>query len=304
MSQIAITIPIVTLLVFLELGVASSAQAQRTLTLQIGRRTVSCTSGGRPVWWVANPGLNDVGFTRASSLNFAGTADLEIEYNPRTLFSMQPDLALFWLGHECGHAYNRTSDESTADCWSAKMGVKQNWFNASDFAQLVEDMKNNPGDATHPPGDERTALIKTCMAQAENGTTADTGGLPDNPIVVPHREIPDYDEEASKCVFADERHIIITWNLPSHDQVKYRLDYMSTCDRPVSCRMRIATGTSDGTGFHSFKETLKSVTIPAHGDAWVEGSLQWYTDDPRHRDLLYSDKGQGRNFKTFCKFTP
>jgi hypothetical protein len=145
-------------------------QGYRSTVLSVEGKSVTCSSAGKPVTWVANYGLTDVGFTKASQLVFAGLSSLEIQYNPKTLLSMPGDLQLFWLGHECGHAYQQTTDEDAADCWSAKTGVKQGWFTLADFAQLSADMQNNPGDSTHAPGSERIVHIQKCMGQPDSNS--------------------------------------------------------------------------------------------------------------------------------------
>src|SRR5580700_8611074 len=140
----------ITTLLFLAIGWASAQappQGFHSLSLRVGGKVVTCTSLGQPVVWIANYSLNDIAFTGPGDGIF-----LQIQYQPSVLLSMPNHLALFWLGHECGHAFQRTSDEMKADCWSAKTGVKQGWFDLPDYSELEETMKNNPGDLTHPPG--------------------------------------------------------------------------------------------------------------------------------------------------------
>lgn len=132
-------------------------EGARSAFLVVAGQPVSCTSGGQPVIWVASHQLHDVGMTIP-----AGQWTV-IRYNPDVLDSMPDSIKLFWLGHECGHAYLRTSDEPRADCWSARTGVQQGWFGASDVAELLREMKGNPGDATHPPGPARVANISNCI---------------------------------------------------------------------------------------------------------------------------------------------
>lgn len=127
--------------------------------LVINGATISCTSGGRPVIWIARNSLGDVGMTIPS-----GTGWTVIAYNPNALNQMPDRIKLFWLGHECGHAYLRTSDEEAADCWSARTGVRQGWFDADDADELADEMANNPGDSTHPPGPIRTNHVKACIS--------------------------------------------------------------------------------------------------------------------------------------------
>jgi hypothetical protein len=129
----------------------------RSAFLLVAGRPVACTSAGQPVIWVASHQLKDVGMTVP-----AGQWTV-IRYNPDVLDSMPDSIKLFWLGHECGHAYLRTSDEPRADCWSARTGVQQGWFGPSDVGELLREMRDNPGDATHPPGPARVANISNCI---------------------------------------------------------------------------------------------------------------------------------------------
>jgi len=135
-------------------------EGYRSTYLVIGGQPVSCTSAGLPVIWVASHYLNDVGMTIP-----AGQWTL-IRYNPAALNLMSDRIKLFWLGHECGHAYLRTSDETRADCWSATTGVRQGWFDEDDADDLTVEMQNNPGDLTHPPGPARVANVRQCIARA------------------------------------------------------------------------------------------------------------------------------------------
>jgi hypothetical protein len=112
------------------------------------------------VIWEASHFLGDIGVTIP-----AGRWTL-VQYNPWVLNSMSDPLKLFWLGHECGHAYLRTADESRADCWSATTGVQQGWFDESDAEDLGRLMQTNPGDRTHPPGPTRVENVRRCMARA------------------------------------------------------------------------------------------------------------------------------------------
>jgi hypothetical protein len=134
----------------------------QSTSLMVGGRQVSCSSLGRPVIWVASHYLGDVGMTIP-----IGQWTV-IRYNPIALNTMGDELKLFWLGHECGHAFLRTSDETRADCWSATTGVRQGWFDAADAEDLGEQLQTNRGDATHPPGPARAANVSRCVAAASS----------------------------------------------------------------------------------------------------------------------------------------
>jgi hypothetical protein len=148
---------------FIATGVSARAQMtpNHTVTwlIKIAGETVTCTSNGSRVAWEASYELNDVGDTRYGN-------PVVIRYNPAVLDPMPNSLKLFWLGHECGHAFLRTADESKADCWSAQTGVRQHWFGPEDADELEREMQNNPGDFSHPPGPERAAHVKQCVKQA------------------------------------------------------------------------------------------------------------------------------------------
>ena len=135
-------------------------EGMRSPALIVGGRTVTCSSAGRPVVWIAAYRLNDLGLTIPTA---SGTV---IEYNPALLGRMPTPLKLFWLGHECGHAYLQTRDESRADCWSAYNGVRLGWFNLADVDELAAVLQSSPGDAGHPPGPVRVANVRTCVVAA------------------------------------------------------------------------------------------------------------------------------------------
>jgi hypothetical protein len=136
----------------------------KSASLHIGATVISCTSNNIPVIWVANNELNDVGMTIPS-----GTWT-SIVYNPEALNMLPDRIKMFWLGHECGHAFLRTSDELRADCWSATTGVRQHWFNASDADELAKEMYNNHGDRTHPPGQVRSKHVRDCVVNGDSST--------------------------------------------------------------------------------------------------------------------------------------
>ena len=95
----------------------SAPQGFRSPSLRIAQYSVACTSNGLPVIWEARYDLNDVGMTIPTG------QWTRVAYNPEALNAMESDrVKLFWLGHECGHAYLRTRDETAADCWSATTG--------------------------------------------------------------------------------------------------------------------------------------------------------------------------------------
>jgi hypothetical protein len=289
------TLVIVTIMV----STVGLASAQVPTSLQVGSKTVTCTSGGLPVTWVANKFLGDVGFTSTAPPYTI------IQYNPTVLFTMSDHVQLFWLGHECGHAFQQTTDEMAADCWSAKTGVNQGWFGLSDFAELEQDMQNNFGDSTHPPGPVRTAHVRQCMMQAGS----DHAEVEPNPIHVSPHVIPDFDPEANKCVIYDEVHSTITWHLPSRDEVSYRFPYENSCDKPVTCSIKIATGnrprgSTDWSVWHSFKNRIQKLRISPNDYAAVEGSLEWDIDVPKNEKpaIRNSNSDETGDFGIFCKF--
>ncbi len=132
----------------------SMAQGERSQVLTISGHPITCDyPNGTAVQWIADFQLRDVG----------NTGPFGIRFNPNVLAQMPDRIKLFWLGHECGHAHLPTSIEEDADCYSARTGVQQGWFDESDFAALEASFQTNPGDQTHPPGPVRSAHIRDCM---------------------------------------------------------------------------------------------------------------------------------------------
>ena len=143
----------------------SPPNGAHTSTVAIAGQPITCSSNGAPITWIANYALHDVGHTQISP------AGATIQYDPAILNQMPDHLKMFWLGHECAHAYIPTMNESLADCWSATQGVLQGWFGPGDADNLAQVMASNPGDFSHPPGPARVAHVRACMAAAAPHTT-------------------------------------------------------------------------------------------------------------------------------------
>lgn len=107
-----------------------------------------------------------------ASTNFFRTPTI-ITINPDyidRLARVDSSAALFVLAHECGHASLLTTNETAADCWAASIGVVQNWLAPGDLPNIRKLLFDvDPGDATHPPGEERAARIVQCVGAALAG---------------------------------------------------------------------------------------------------------------------------------------
>ncbi|MES3154301.1 hypothetical protein [Sphingomonas faeni] len=68
---------------------------------------------------------------------------------------------LFWYTHECAHQIFGPG-EAAADCWAVQQGRINGWLSDADLKKLGETMRLFPGDATHAPGTERIAHMRTC----------------------------------------------------------------------------------------------------------------------------------------------
>jgi hypothetical protein len=276
-------------------------QGFQSTSLSVGGKTVTCTSGGQPVVWVANYQLQDVGHTGPGSFAL-------IQYNPTVLLMLSDHVQLFWLGHECGHASQRTGDEMAADCWSASTGVRQGWFDPSDFAELEQDMQDNFGDSTHPPGHIRTDHIRQCMSQAGNNQPNA------NPQAGP--QLSDFyaDPEASQCVDPDIMQEHTLWHrTAANPVVDYTFPYKNSCERAVSCFVDIAIGykpkgqsASDHSGWQLTDQRTSIIAIGAHQTRNVSGTLHYEVNRPTTTmpSLRNSDSIEDGDFAMSCKFAP
>lgn len=95
--------------------------------------------------------------------------------NPRVIAGLPGPTQLYIYGHECGHLFLRTADESRADCWSVQTGEQQGWFVRDDLVNIAQIFANNPGDFTHPPGPMRVAHMLDCFDHALAAGTPSNG---------------------------------------------------------------------------------------------------------------------------------
>lgn len=241
----------------------------QSMSIMLGGKTVTCSSAGVPVTWVADSSLKDGGHTMPGFQ--------VIVYNPTVLSQMPDPLKLWAMGHECGHAFNRTAIEAEADCWSIMTGIKQGWFKPDDFDDLVQLFQNNPGDLNHPPGVVRIHDMKTCMDKATGqashqqsaASQSDTSAAPDS--------------EASACARTDATIYDVQWHKTVDDPtVAYRYGYENTCDQPIRCTIKVAVGNnprSHGTGDYDewvqSDQKVRSLLIPANETKAVSGTLTW-----------------------------
>lgn len=234
-------------------------QGQRTASLTIGGAVVSCA----PAVWMADYTLNDVGVANP----YASV----IAYNPKVIVSMPPKVALFWLGHECGHITVPTSIETEADCWSVKTGVKQGWFGRSELAYLKAQLAYNSGDSTHPPGPVRLALMDSCVRGGKNNDD-DGGSASDSQVS---------DDEANACLNIHMNSV--DWHKTQDDPtVDYSYKFSNTCDKPIKCHSAVGIGyrprgASDYSAFHQTDIAEKSLTILPNASRNVSGTMTWPT---------------------------
>lgn len=124
-------------------------------------------AGGRPVIELANPALADVAVSRLDS-----QGDPIIEYNPRSLLSVNPTTRRFFYLHECGHhalgqlivagAYLPLASEQDADCWAARAMYREG-ARLGDLRRVQQELANAPADAAHLPGPQRALNLPACL---------------------------------------------------------------------------------------------------------------------------------------------
>lgn len=142
-------------------------QGARTTVLNFFGQPISCMSKGIPVVFTFDYTLGDTGvadFLHTPSVIVLNPANILLFYN------IDPAAALFAIGHECGHAYLLTSNESDADCYSVQLGIAQGWFTVADLPAMLTVFQNNPGDWSHPPGPVRWSHIVDCANEASGSS--------------------------------------------------------------------------------------------------------------------------------------
>jgi len=149
--------------------VLNAPQGASTTVLNMFGTPFSCVSNGMPVVYTFDYTLPDVAVTQFGT----ATSPTVTLVNPTDLMAfanVEPQVALFVLAHECGHAYMLSTVELDADCWAATEGVKQGWFSSADLPAMWSTLQNNPGDWSHPPGIVRWKHDVDCVTNAEAGT--------------------------------------------------------------------------------------------------------------------------------------
>jgi hypothetical protein len=94
-----------------------------------------------------------------------------IYLGPQYLKAYPPVVQRFIFLHECGHQYVGT-DETGADCWAARVGKRQGWFNAAGVDSVCKAFWNTQGGQFHLPGPQRCQALKQCFASAPGRTYA------------------------------------------------------------------------------------------------------------------------------------
>jgi hypothetical protein len=278
---------------------AQVPQGYRSMSLNIAGRTVTCSSAGSPVTWIADYALNDGGHTMPGFTVIA--------YKPTVLQSMPGPLQLWAMGHECGHAFNRTANETEADCWSITTGIRQGWFKPEDFDDLVQLFQNNPGDLNHPPGVVRIADMKTCMDRTtgQAGHQQSATSQSNNSAVT--------DPEASACARTDATIYDVQWHKNVADPtVTYKYGYENTCDQPINCTIKVAVGnnprshgTSDYDEWNQTDQKVRSLSIPENETRAVSGTLTWdaqHTPDTMPVLRRSSQREDDDDWKIGCAF--
>jgi hypothetical protein len=124
--------------------------------LQIDGRTVSC--GKRPT--VLNSNFDSWGGA------FPGFLIL----NTKKIGGFSTAVKLYVYSHECGHQFEGP-DETKADLFAIRRGVKRGWLNADGMADICTFISTVKGDSVHPPGPERCETMRRYYARLiESGT--------------------------------------------------------------------------------------------------------------------------------------
>jgi hypothetical protein len=117
-----------------------------------------------------------------------------IMLNPKLMKSMPWQARLFAFAHECGHL-NNGDDESEADHYAVKKGVKEGWLKEDWLQPICEDYGDAPSDGEHPSGATRCMQNARWYAQ-EVGST-ETKTEEDKPVIKPLPE-PTYKGESAR----------------------------------------------------------------------------------------------------------
>lgn len=97
-----------------------------------------------------------------TQINDAAMTDGRAIYlNPAVMGSWPTVLKIWMYAHECGHLHVG-ANESAADCWAVRLGRDQGWFRPAAFQGLMQLLRHNPGDVTHPPGIARLNNMMHC----------------------------------------------------------------------------------------------------------------------------------------------
>ncbi len=67
--------------------------------------------------------------------------------------------------HECAHQYVGYN-ETAADCWAIRAGVRQGWLGSSGIKQFCRSIYGTVGTAFHLPGPARCEAMKRCFRNA------------------------------------------------------------------------------------------------------------------------------------------
>lgn len=84
--------------------------------------------------------------------------------NPKKTEGLPKAVKLYVYSHECGHQFVG-ADESAADCFAIRRGIRRGWLNAEGLAQICSFISQLKGDAVHPPGANRCEYMRQCFVK-------------------------------------------------------------------------------------------------------------------------------------------
>lgn len=154
------------------------AQPVTPYTPRIAGVPMSCTSSqGVPVAFVPNSSLADIG------LWFPAWPDVpaHVEYNPRLLAQLPPEVQVFWFWHTCAHGVlGNVSGEEGADCGAIQSLKRLGLVSREEVLELQSWFLNAPVLVPwgHRPGPSRAQLLPGCYDRASGAVVYGANGQP------------------------------------------------------------------------------------------------------------------------------
>lgn len=84
--------------------------------------------------------------------------------NPKKVQGLPKAVKLYVYSHECGHQFVG-ADESAADCFAIRRGIRRGWLNSEGLAQICAFISQLKGDSVHPPGTNRCEAMRQCFVK-------------------------------------------------------------------------------------------------------------------------------------------